>query len=178
MGLQLIFVVETNKKCRSDWIYIKSALEKFYSCDQAHVKLSVVYMDGRGNYAKRENDAQKLIKQYQATSKNNESKVIYCFDCDQYDMNADDMEFLQTAQRFCKDKGYEYVWFCRDIESVFLEKKVSDKLKKREAETFKVRNRIQNIDAAKLSVSVYRINRSNLLTVLDKYIPPLMRNQL
>lgn len=93
-------------------------------------------------------------------------------------MNADDMEFLQTAQKFCKDKGYEYVWFCRDIESVFLEKKVSDKLKKREAETFKVRNRIQNIDAAKLSVSVYRINRSNLLTVLDKYIPPLMRNQL
>lgn len=60
MGLQLIFVVETNKKCRSDWIYIKSALEKFYSYDQAHVKLSVVYMDGRGNYAKRENDAQKL----------------------------------------------------------------------------------------------------------------------
>lgn len=76
MGLQLIFVVETNKKCRSDWIYIKSALEKFYSYDQAHVKLSVVYMDGRGNYAKRENDAQKLIKQYQATSKNNESKVF------------------------------------------------------------------------------------------------------
>ena len=23
MGLQLIFVVETNKKCNSDWIYIK-----------------------------------------------------------------------------------------------------------------------------------------------------------
>ena len=63
MGLQLIFVVETNKKCRSDWIYIKSALEKFYTYDQAHVKLSVVYMDGRGNYAKRENDARKLIKQ-------------------------------------------------------------------------------------------------------------------
>ena len=61
---------------------------------------------------------------------------------------------------------------------LILEKKVSDKLKKREAETFKVRNRIQDIDAAKLSVSVYRINRSNLLTVLDKYIPPLMRNQL
>lgn len=55
---------------------------------------------------------------------------------------------------------------------------MSDKLKKKEAEAFKVRNRIQDIDAAKLSVSVYRINRSNLLMVLDKYIPPLMRNQL
>ena len=75
MGLQLIFVVETNKKCRSDWIYIKSALEKFYTYDQAHVKLSVVYMDGRGNYAKRENDALKLIKQYQVTSNNNDGGV-------------------------------------------------------------------------------------------------------
>ena len=177
MGLQLIFVVETNKKCRSDWIYIKSALEKFYSYDQAHVKLSVVYMDGRGNYVKRDNDVQKLIKQYQAASKNNASKVIYCFDCDQYDTNADDMEFLKTAQRFCKDKGYEYVWFCRDIESVFLGKTVSDKLKKREAETFKVRNLIQNMDVAKLSVSVYRTNSSNMLMVLDKYIPPLMTIQ-
>ncbi len=44
MGLQLIFVVETNKKCRSDWIYIKSALEKFYSYDQAHVNgLSLLF---------------------------------------------------------------------------------------------------------------------------------------
>ena len=27
MGLQLIFVVETNRKCQSDWKYIKSVLE-------------------------------------------------------------------------------------------------------------------------------------------------------
>ncbi len=27
MGLQLVFVVETNKKCNSDWIYIKDKNE-------------------------------------------------------------------------------------------------------------------------------------------------------
>lgn len=27
MGLQLIFVVETNDKCKSDWIYIKDSRE-------------------------------------------------------------------------------------------------------------------------------------------------------
>ena len=30
MGPQLIFVVETNKKCNSDWIYIKDTVEHFY----------------------------------------------------------------------------------------------------------------------------------------------------
>lgn len=29
MGVQLIFTVETNKKCNSDWIYIKDTVEHF-----------------------------------------------------------------------------------------------------------------------------------------------------
>lgn len=28
MGFPFIFVVETNKKCNSDWIYIKDTIEK------------------------------------------------------------------------------------------------------------------------------------------------------
>ena len=43
MGLQLIFVVETNKKCNSDWIYIKDTVEHFYEYDRTQVKLSPVY---------------------------------------------------------------------------------------------------------------------------------------
>ena len=31
MGIQLIFVVETNKACNSDWIYIKDTIEYFYT---------------------------------------------------------------------------------------------------------------------------------------------------
>lgn len=50
MGSQFIFVVETNKKCNSDWIYIKDTIEHFYTYERTMVKLSVVYMDGRGNY--------------------------------------------------------------------------------------------------------------------------------
>lgn len=30
MGLQLIFVVETNKKCNADWVYIKDTIDNFY----------------------------------------------------------------------------------------------------------------------------------------------------
>ncbi len=46
MGLQLIFVVETNKKCKSDWIYMKDTVERFYQYDQVEVK-------GYGNSNKR-----------------------------------------------------------------------------------------------------------------------------
>jgi len=45
VGVQLIFVVETNKKCNSDWIYIKETIEHFYLYDRIKVKLSVVYME-------------------------------------------------------------------------------------------------------------------------------------
>ena len=50
MGLQLIFVVETNKKCKSDWIYIKDTIDYFYQYEQTQVKFTPVYMDGKGNY--------------------------------------------------------------------------------------------------------------------------------
>ena len=66
MGRQFIFVVETNKKCQSDWMYIKDTIEHFYAFDRTQVKLSVVYMDGRGNYEKKEKDVQNLISQYKA----------------------------------------------------------------------------------------------------------------
>ena len=43
MGLQLIFVVETNKTCKSDWIYIKDTVERFYQYDRHRLSL-VLYI--------------------------------------------------------------------------------------------------------------------------------------
>ena len=53
MGLQLIFVVETNKRVNSDWIYIKDTIERFYEYSRTQIKLTPVYMDGRGKYKKK-----------------------------------------------------------------------------------------------------------------------------
>ena len=50
MGVQLIFVVETRKTCNSDWIYIKDTVEHFYSYERTELKLTPIYMDGKGNY--------------------------------------------------------------------------------------------------------------------------------
>ena len=42
MGLQLVFVVESNKKSKTDWIYIKDTIDRFYKHDVAQLKLSTV----------------------------------------------------------------------------------------------------------------------------------------
>ena len=90
MGLQLIFVVEANKKCKSDWIYVKDTIDYFYQYDRAHVKLSPVYMGGKGNYNKStvEKQIEQLMSQYAGSSKSSFSRVIYCFDCDDCDTTA------------------------------------------------------------------------------------------
>lgn len=171
MGSQLIFVVETNKKCNSDWIYIKDTVEKFYTYERTQVKLSPVYMDGRGNYnsKKKEREINDLILQYKSSAKTNRSRVIYCFDCDDYDSKPDDSRFLEDARKYCNDNGYDFVWFCKDVEQVYIGRKVDDIRKKKEAAIFKAKKLIANVAANKLSEKNYRINTSNILNILDQY---------
>lgn len=170
MGLQLIIVVETNKQCKSDWIYIKSTIEHFYKIDQAHTKLSPVYMDSKAKYASKKKEIDKQINHYKATSKTNESHVIYCFDCDDYDKKPEDSKFLETVKKYCKNNGYDFVWFCKDIERVYLDKKVQDKDKKRESEMFSKKKMIESINAEKLLKDNYQLNTSNILRVFDKFL--------
>ena len=171
MGLQLIFVVETNKKCNSDWIYIKDTIEYFYSYERTQVKFSVVYMDGKGNYnsKKKEKEIKSLTSQYSSTSNTNRSRVIYCFDCDDYDSKMDDLKFLEEAKKYCDEHEYDFVWFCKDVEQVYIGKKVDDSQKKKEAATFKAKKQINSVDSKKLLMKNYRNNTSNIMNVLDGY---------
>lgn len=171
MGLQLIFAVETNKKCNSDWIYIKDTIEYFYSYERTQVKFSVVYMDGKGNYnsKKKEKEIKSLTSQYSSTSNTNRSRVIYCFDCDDYDSKMDDLKFLEEAKKYCDVHEYDFVWFCKDVEQVYIGKKVDDSQKKKEAATFKAKKQINSIDSKKLLMKNYRNNTSNIMNVLDGY---------
>lgn len=67
MGTQLIICVETNKRNRSDYMYIKSTIDHFYHLDQANKNLSSIYMDGKGNYTSKKvkKEIETDIKQYQ-----------------------------------------------------------------------------------------------------------------
>ena len=170
MGLQLIFVVETNKNCKSDWIYIKDTIECFYQYNQAQVKFSPVYMAGKGNYKNKEKEINGLISQYAAGNKTNESKVMFCFDCDDYDTKPEDADFLVNAKRYCVSKRYDFIWFCKDVERVYLGKKVDDSQKKKEAAMFKAKKLIGTVDEGKLTIDNYRSNSSNIMNIVGKYL--------
>lgn len=170
MGLQLIFVVETNIQCKSDWIYIKETIEHFYQHDNTQLKFSVVYMNGKGRYKTKEKEIQKLCSQYASTSRSNRSQVIYCFDCDDYNSKVEDRRFLDEAQKYCKERDAEFVWFCKDIEYVYLEKSIEDNRKKAESVRFKSKEMIKKMTETRLMATEFRLRMSNIIMVLDKYL--------
>lgn len=170
MGVQLIFVVETNKKCASDWIYIKDTIEHFYTIDNSHTKLTPVYMDGKGKYKNKQSIVNEYIRKYSKAADGNESHVIYCFDCDDYDTNREDAAFLKKASKYCDDNDYELVWFCKDIEGVYLKRRVEDSQKKKESAKFKAGKMISKVSSDSLNLTNYKLGSSNILKVLDKYL--------
>ena len=133
------------------------------------LKLSPVYMDGKGKYKQKEKKVKSLISQYSKASKGNKSKVIYCFDCDEYDNKIEDLTFLKTVKKYCDDRGYDFIWFCKDVEQVYIGKRVDNSQKKNESTKFKKNNLITKVDVHRLSGRDYRIKTSNIMTVLDSY---------
>jgi len=172
MGKQLIFCVESNSKDKSDWIYIKDTLDRYYIQDNAHVKYSVEFMNGKGNYKTTalNRKIENKIKQYTATQKNNMSTVIFVVDTDDCFSNPVDKKFLEDIRSFCETKEYELVWFCKDIEQVYLNVKVPNTKKKDEAVRFRKNNLINGIDSELLENDVIKNRASNVLRVLDKYL--------
>ena len=175
MGLQLVCVVEANKKSKTDWIYIKETIDRFYKYDVVHLKLSTVYMGGKDKYSDKDKEVKSLISQYSRASSNNVTKVIYCFDCDNYDSKSEDKNSLEKTQEFCKANNYEYVWFCKDIERVYLGKKVEDGHKNSEATRFKANKLIDGVSESRLNGKSISHNMSNILRVLDECKPHLVR---
>ena len=101
MGLQLLFCVETDKKCNSDWIYIKSFIDEYYDYDRSEIRLEKAYMGGKGNYntPKFNRTVKNSIDNYRKKAKG-DTVVIYCFDCDEYDKDSRD------AERLKQEKGW------------------------------------------------------------------------
>ena len=110
------------------------------------------------------------IKLYKAGSNNNVSVVIYCFDCDEYFSKPADKTFLDTAEKYCIENSHRFVWFCKDVEDVYLGKRIPDTMKKKEAETFAKKKMIRSIDIKQLHAEKYCDKKSNLCNVLDEYL--------
>lgn len=108
-----------------------------------------------------------LLRQIRNVS--HQSKVIYCFDCDNFDTNAEDENFLKNAKQYCEENGYEFVWFCRDIEQVYIGKQVEKSQKRTEAATFKEKKLITNVNVDKLLKKNYCVSASNFMNIMDQF---------
>ena len=164
MRIQLIFCIETDEHCKSDQIYIKDTIERFFNYDNSMVKFSYVFMGGKGNYKTKAVAAkiEKNIKQFSFSDKSKKktqdksdeesrSVVIYCFDCDDYDIDPEASLFLEDVKQYCLNKHYEFVWFCKDIERVYVGKKIPDNEKKKRAERFKRKNEVSSVQKEALT---------------------------
>ena len=167
MAIQLILCLEADKKSGTDYVYVSEVIHKFYSIDNT-IKLTPVYMGGKPKYNHRSvtSEIAEKISQY----RHGDTKVIYITDTDSFESRPEDKEFFDKISNYCNENGYNHVWFCHDVEEVFIGAKVSSNNKVKMAGTFKQKKRISTIDECKLKSKVMKSGCSNVLTVFDKYL--------
>lgn len=159
--------METNKSAATDYMYIRDTINRFYECNNK-IRFTPIYMNSKTRYNSKDvkRQIQKFTKEYSI----GETKVIYCADTDLYEMNTDHAKELEELEKYCDSNGYDFIWFCHDIEEVYIGKRISDKLKVAEATKFRKKRKIQDIAIDKLSNMNKRKGASNILLVLDKYL--------
>ena len=168
MALQMILCVETNKKADTDSIYIAETIAPWYTLTN-QIKNSKVYMNTKTRY--RSKDVLKTIDTMRKAFTIGETRVIYCIDTDQYERNTEHAQQLEAIQHYCHENGYDLIWFCHDVEEVFCGQAVSDTEKVRTAAAFRRKKTIQEMQSGPLSSNVKRTGSSNILCVLDRYLP-------
>ncbi len=140
MAMQMILCLETNKRANTDYIYIKEILNHFYQRSN-QIKISPVYMGTKTKY--RSNDTLKEIKRKTKDFTFGQTKVIYCIDTDEFEKSAEHANEFCAIQQFCEINNYDLIWFCHDVEEVFLGKRIPDSQKVREAGAYRDRKGIQ-----------------------------------
>lgn len=167
MALQMIFCVETTKSADTDSIYIFDTIHHWYEINNK-IKLSKIYMNSKSKYNSK--DVLREIKQKQKAFVFGETKVIYCIDTDQYEKNPAHKRELDEIICYCDKNQYDLIWFCHNVEEVFLGKTISDSKKVQEASAFRRKRAIENLPVRNLSGNRKLARTSNILNILDKYL--------
>ena len=164
---QFLFCVEANKRSNSDYIYITEIIKEFYSYDDSKYSFKCIHMGSKTRY-----NSNKVNKQINKWIKpfSGKTTVFICVDTDDARNNYDDQKVLDEIKRYCQEKEYELIWFCRDIEEVCIEKRISSEDKVNEAEMFRRRKTVRTIKESNLTHKEYSNYKSNILNVLDKYL--------
>jgi len=144
--IQLLFIVETKGKNKSDHIYVSEILKHFYgdTIKRNDFRYDFIYLNGKYNALKPNTEIDRLRK-YWKKEMNGKTYVINILDKDDFDKEPKDRDFVKAVTLFCEQNQYELVWFVRDIEHVMLNKRVDNNKKTQEASNFKKGRRIANV---------------------------------
>lgn len=175
--LQLIFLVETSEDDKADNIYIRSVIDKYFlflnDKYDGEVNILTYCLKGKQHYNDKKtidyiNNKTRMFASY------NEGAVtaaIYFMDTDSVETEYKKGSFFSNVQEFCKEHGFELVWFCKNVENVFLNKEVDQVDNKTEsAKEFAINNKIRSIKQANLSKNMIEYGCSNIILVLGKYL--------
>ena len=161
---RLLFCVETTKSANTDYPYILVTIRYFY-VESRKIVLRPIYMESKTRYnskAVREN-----IRKQSGLA---DTSVIYCVDTDDFDTSAKTGEQLEQIRRYCDDNGYDFVFFCRDVEDVFCGSIIADTEKTAAIRKFRTAHAIEQMKPDQLERKQYQRHCSNILNVLDRYM--------
>ena len=161
----LVLCVETNEEADTDPKYIDKTIRHFYIVDN-DISIKYVRMNGKGNYNKRS-----VIKQIneKLSGDFDETCIAYCIDIDNLADN-EAVEQNKKIKEYCERLKYKFIWFCRDIEEVYLHKRVNKTEKKRESIRFSHLHNLGKATEVSLSSKSEIQYKSNLLLVLDNFM--------
>ena len=128
---QIIFVVETDNRSRTDDVYIIHLLKSCFDLTNNDVTYKFIHLGAKTKYNKV--NVQKKIKYYVNQNKKGSNHIIICMDTDNIEFDVSEVKFLKEVENYCSSNNYEFVWFCREIEEVFLDKIIDDNEKIKES---------------------------------------------
>ena len=161
---QVVFVVETDSRNRSDMIYLNRIISCFYVKD-ASCKVSWVFMGGNANY--RSPAVLREIESLVSMLSKNKTQVVYVFDTDH---SKKQQALLKEQLQYCKEQDYPVILFNSSIEDVLLGHRVSSAKDKLRLATDYGRSGAPKEKEAALSQTKPDIHQSNALRVLDKVL--------
>lgn len=168
MFKQLLFCLETNEQAATDWVYISETISKYYQVSN-QVKLSQVFMNAKMRYNSK--DVLKKIAKKKTDYSLGDTHVIYCIDVDDFESNPDHVREYDEIKEFCNRNSYDFIWFCHDVEDVYLKKRISKHEKTKEAAAFRTKKGIESVEkTALISTNSHKCHSSNILLILDKYL--------
>lgn len=169
MGKQLLFCVETDKTARTDVIYIKETIKRFYGSVPNTIKIDFICMGSKNKYKTR-GIASQIKEKTKMYTTLGETTVIYCIDTDGFEKDAVQKKDFEEISKYCDEHNYRLIWFCHDVEEVFLGQTVDKSDKKKLAIEFQIKKKIDNIEKRNLSSKKLIKHKSNILMVLDELL--------